>query len=276
MTLSRQSTFDPAASTSAFRHHDAHLALEGEVREGRRPLAAGAGGAQRGAVIFLEGRQAGDVDHVAVPDAEVEGPARLRHGRRADHLLVHPIPPLPLAPDPADATARAEEEEPPMPAQDAPRRPVTLRAAEAPARARATGYPPEMARKVAGREKRPLGDLFGLRNFGVNLTRLAPGAASALRHAHSTQDEFVYVLEGEPTLITDAGETPLAPGICAGFAAGTGDAHHLVNRTGRDVLYLEVGDRTPGDRTTYPDDDLQAEMGADGAWRYSRKDGTPI
>ena len=159
---------------------------------------------------------------------------------------------------------------------DATRRPIALRAADAPPRARATGYPPDLARKVEGREKRPLGDLFGLRNFGVNLTRLAPGAASSLRHAHAKQDEFVYILEGEPTLLTDAGETPLSPGLCAGFAAGTGDAHTLINRTARDVVYLEIGDRSPGDGVTYPDDDLRAEMGADGKWRYSRKDGTPI
>jgi len=128
---------------------------------------------------------------------------------------------------------------------------------------------------MAGREKRPLGDLFGLTNFGVNLTRLAPGAVSALRHAHSHQDEFVYVIEGHPTLVTDAGETQLAPGMCAGFKAGTGDAHHLVNRTKSDVLYLEVGDRTPGDEGSYPDDDLQAALGPDGKWRYTRKNGTP-
>lgn len=154
--------------------------------------------------------------------------------------------------------------------------PVAVAAAGVPPRARASGYPPEMLRKIEGREKRALGDVFGLRNFGVNLTRLAPGAASALRHAHAAQDEFVYVLEGEPTLVTDAGETPLGPGLCAGFRAGTGDAHHLVNHTGRNVLYLEIGDRSPGDRATYPDDDVRAEMGADGLWRYSRKDGSPL
>jgi uncharacterized cupin superfamily protein len=77
-------------------------------------------------------------------------------------------------------------------------------------------------------------------------------------------------------LVTDAGETPLRPGMCAGFPSGTGDAHHLVNRSGRDVLYIEVGDRTPGDSATYPDDDLAVEMGPDGKWNYSRKDGTPI
>jgi uncharacterized cupin superfamily protein len=156
------------------------------------------------------------------------------------------------------------------------RRPVVIRAAEAPPRARASGYPPDLAAKVAGREKRPLGDRFGLKNFGVNLTRLAPGAASSLRHAHEEQDEFVYVLEGEPTLVTDAGATPLAPGMCAGFPAGTGNAHHLVNRTERDVLYLEIGDRSPGDSASYPDDDLLAVLGGDGKWRYTRKDGTPL
>ena len=156
------------------------------------------------------------------------------------------------------------------------RRPVAIRAAEAPPRARASGYPPDLAAKVAGREKRPLGDRFGLKNFGVNLTRLAPGAASSLRHTHEKHDEFVYVLEGEPTLVTDAGATPLAPGMCAGFPAGTGNAHHLVNRTERDVLYLEIGDRSPGDSASYPDDDLLAVLGGDGKWRYTRKDGTPL
>src|SRR5215813_8324424 len=125
--------------------------------------------------------------------------------------------------------------------------PVSVIASQAAPRARPSNYPPEMRAKVEGREKRPLGDLFGLTSFGVNLTRLAPGAASSLRHAHSKQDEFVYILEGEPTLITNAGETRLEPGMCAGFKAGTGDAHHLVNRTKEDVLYLEVGDRMRGD-----------------------------
>ena len=95
-----------------------------------------------------------------------------------------------------------------------------VRAAEAPLRARASGYPADLAARVAGREKRPLGDLFGLGVFGVNLTRLAPGAWSALHHRHTRQDEFIYVLEGTPTLITDAGATPLSPGMCAGFPAG--------------------------------------------------------
>jgi uncharacterized cupin superfamily protein len=155
--------------------------------------------------------------------------------------------------------------------------PVALRAADCAPRARPSNYPPALVAlleaKLAGREKRPLGEPFGLCNFGVNLTRLAPGAISALRHAHALQDEFIYVLEGTPMLITDAGETLLAPGMCAGFRADSGDAHQLVNRSDADVLYLEVGDRTPGDSATYPDDDLAAAL-VDGQWRFTRKDGS--
>jgi uncharacterized cupin superfamily protein len=155
-----------------------------------------------------------------------------------------------------------------------PAYPVALPADEAAPRRKPSNYPPPFAQRMVGREKRPLGDLFGLTNFGVNLTRLAPGAMSALRHAHTLQDEFVYVLQGRPTLITDEGETMLAPGMCAGFKAGTGNGHHLVNRSDADVLYLEVGDRSPGDIGSYPDDDLQAALVA-GAWQFTHKDGTP-
>ena len=151
-------------------------------------------------------------------------------------------------------------------------RPVALLAAEAPPRR--SHYPEPFASRVAGRTKRPLGDPFGLSNFGVNLTRLAPGAISALRHAHTKQDEFVYILEGRPTLVTDAGRTPLKPGMCAGFRAGTRDGHHLVNETAEDVVYLEIGDRAPGDGATYPDDDLAAGL-VEGKWRFTHKDGTP-
>jgi uncharacterized cupin superfamily protein len=156
----------------------------------------------------------------------------------------------------------------------APKYPIAIRAAEAPPRARSSSYPEPFASRMAGREKRPLGDLFGLTNFGVNLTRLAPNAVSALRHAHSRQDEFVYILQGRPTLQTDEGRTRLAPGMCAGFKAGTGNGHHLINETSEDVVYLEVGDRTPGDEGTYPDDDLKAAL-VEGKWRFTRKDGTP-
>ena len=158
-----------------------------------------------------------------------------------------------------------------------PKPPIALRAADCPPRQRPSVYPPEVlaryAAALAGREKRPLGEQFGLTRFGVNLTRLAPGAISALRHAHARQDEFVYVLAGTPTLVTDAGETLLEPGMCAAFAAGSGDAHQLINRSGADVLYLEVGDRTPSDRVIYPDDDLAAEL-TDAGWRFTHKDGT--
>jgi uncharacterized cupin superfamily protein len=152
---------------------------------------------------------------------------------------------------------------------------VAILAIEAPPRARPSFYPAPFAKAMEGRTKRPLGDLFGLSNFGVNIVHLAPGARSALRHAHTRQDEFVYVVEGEPTLVTDVGDTPLKPGMCAGFKAGTGDAHHLVNRSARAVVYLEVGDRSAGDEVGYPDDDLAVRVGPDGKRRYEHKDGTP-
>jgi uncharacterized cupin superfamily protein len=146
-------------------------------------------------------------------------------------------------------------------------------AIEVPLRPIKTVYPEVFASRVAGREKRPLGDFFGLQNFGVNLTRMAPGSQSALRHSHAKQDEFIYVLEGAVTLITNSGEQELTAGMCAGFRAGTGDAHHLVNKSPSDVLYLEIGDRTPGEVVEYPDDDLKI-ISVDGKWRVSRKDGS--
>lgn len=127
---------------------------------------------------------------------------------------------------------------------------------------------------MVGRHKQPLGDLFGLTNFGVNLTRLAPGATSALRHAHTRQDELVYILRGHPTLHTDEGRTRLAPGMCAGFKSGTGNAHRLINESEAEVVYLEIGDRTPGDQCDYPDEDLRAQM-IDGNWKFLHKDGSP-
>ena len=152
--------------------------------------------------------------------------------------------------------------------------PVAVVAAEAPPKAKQTNYPEPFASRMAGRMKHPLGDLFGLANFGVNLTKLAPNASSSLRHAHTKQDEFVYILRGHPTLHTDEGRTRLSPGMCAGFKAGTGNGHRLVNETAEEVVYLEVGDRTPGDEGSYPDDDIKAVM-ADGKWKFTRKNGTP-
>ena len=138
-----------------------------------------------------------------------------------------------------------------------------------------TNYPAEHAAVIAGREKRVLGDSFGLTQFGVNLTTLQPGSWSAHRHWHEREDEFVFVVDGELTLVDDLGEHVLVKGACAGFKAGSGDAHCLHNRTKQDAAFLEVGDRTAGDSVAYPDDDVQAKFGSDGTWKYSKKDGTP-
>lgn len=151
--------------------------------------------------------------------------------------------------------------------------PLAVEAKSVAPRAKPSNYPEPFRARVAGRVKRALGDVFGLANFGVNLTTLQPGAQSALMHRHSRQDELVYILEGTPTLVSDAGEVELRPGMCAGFPAG-GAAHHLVNRSRAPVTYLEIGDRAPGDRGSYPQDDLQAEQAADGTWRFLHKDGT--
>jgi uncharacterized cupin superfamily protein len=151
--------------------------------------------------------------------------------------------------------------------------PVAVVANEVAARTKPSNYPEPFASRMAGREKRALGDVFGLSNFGVNQTRLQPGAQSALRHAHTKQDEFVYILQGVAILVTDEGETTLTTGMCAGFKAGTGNGHQLINRSHADVIYLEVGDRTVGDVGSYPDDDLQAVMGSDGVWQFLHKNG---
>jgi uncharacterized cupin superfamily protein len=150
--------------------------------------------------------------------------------------------------------------------------PLAVVASEVAPRSKPSNYPEPFAARVSGRTKRQLGDMFGLSNFGVNLTELAPGAESALLHRHTKQDEMIYILHGEPTLRTDDGEEVLSPGMCAGFPAG-GRAHHLVNRTDAPVIYLEIGDRTPGDEGSYPEDDLKAVM-VDGSWVFTRKDGS--
>jgi uncharacterized cupin superfamily protein len=148
-----------------------------------------------------------------------------------------------------------------------------IAAASVPPRTKPSNYPPVFAARVAGRTKRQLGDFFGLKNFGVNLTSLAPGAISALQHRHKLQDEFVYVLEGELWLVSGSTETRLEAGMCAGFRAG-GDSHHLENRSGEPATYLEIGDRTAGDEATYPHDDLLAVLGPAG-WEFRHKDGSP-
>jgi uncharacterized cupin superfamily protein len=137
-----------------------------------------------------------------------------------------------------------------------------------------TGYPEPYKSRVTGRHKRRLGDHAGLKNFGVNLTRLDPGAESSMRHWHTKQDEFICVLEGEVTLVTDAGRQKLTRGMAAGFPAGRADGHQLVNETNKPVLYLEIGDRTPGDGATYSEADLAAKL-VDGKWVFTHKDGSP-
>jgi uncharacterized cupin superfamily protein len=139
-----------------------------------------------------------------------------------------------------------------------------------------TGYPLPYRADNQKRFNRRLGDYAGLKNFGVNLTRIIPGGQSSHRHAHSKQDEFVYVLEGKVTLETNAGAQILGAGMCAGFPAGAGDAHRFVNRSSEDVLLLVVGDRTAADEVSYPDIDMHARLGADGKYTFTRKDGTPF
>jgi uncharacterized cupin superfamily protein len=138
-----------------------------------------------------------------------------------------------------------------------------------------TVYPMPFAAIVEGRVKRRVGDHFGLTNFGVNLTELLPGSASALLHHHTKQDEFVYIVSGTPTLILNDKEYLLRAGDCCGFKAGTGIGHQLVNRSRATVLYLEVGDRTAGDYATYPNDDLKFTQVAGGAWILTHKNGKP-
>lgn len=140
----------------------------------------------------------------------------------------------------------------------------------------ATGYPEPYRAANQLRWNRRLGDHAGLTNFGVNLTRIVPGGQSSHRHAHSRQDEFVYVLRGEVELETDSGIENLQAGMCAGFPAGSGLAHRFVNRSNEDVLLLVVGDRTAGDAVTYPDIDLHGQMQRDGKYRFFHKDGTPF
>lgn len=152
--------------------------------------------------------------------------------------------------------------------------PAAVAAADVTLRQIPSNYPEPFAMQMTGRRKRALGAVFRLSHFGVNLTELSPGAISALRHAHSQQDEFVYVLQGRPLLRTNRGDTQLNPGMCAGFRAGSGDAHQLLNLTEETVIYLEIGDRTAGDTVIYPDDDLKAAMVGD-HWKFMHKNGQP-
>jgi uncharacterized cupin superfamily protein len=139
---------------------------------------------------------------------------------------------------------------------------------------RGSGYPQPFAGQVAGREKRALGDALGLTQFGINLVTLPPGAWSSQRHWHAHEDEFIYVLEGEVTLVTDEGEQVLGPGMAAGFPAGKANGHHLINRSEATALYLEVGTRAETEVAHYSDIDLMARK-EKGRFVFTRKNGEP-
>jgi uncharacterized cupin superfamily protein len=146
--------------------------------------------------------------------------------------------------------------------------------AKVPVRA-STVYPQPYDQLVQGREKQALGNAVGLTQFGVNLTRLKPGAASAMRHWHQNEDELIYVLDGELVLVEDGGETVLRPGEAAGFKAGVPNGHCLVNRTAQDAVYLEIGTRAAFERAEYPDQDLVFERDQNGL-RFTRRNGDAL
>jgi uncharacterized cupin superfamily protein len=135
-------------------------------------------------------------------------------------------------------------------------------------------YPAPFGENLAGRAKRALGDALGISQFGVNLVTLAPGSWSSQRHWHAKEDEFVYILEGEVTLVTDAGEEVLGPGMAAGFPAAKPDGHHLVNRSERPALYLEVGTRAEDEEAQYSDIDMMARKEG-GRLVFRHKNGEP-
>jgi uncharacterized cupin superfamily protein len=139
----------------------------------------------------------------------------------------------------------------------------------------ASNYPEPFREGQRKRSTRRLGDHAGLKNYGVNLVRVLPDGQSSARHTHSKQDEFVYVLEGEFVLVSDAGRETVGPGTCIGFPAGTRDGHHFLNLTQKDAIFLVIGDRTAADEVTYPDIDLELKAGPDGVRGFCRKDGTP-
>ena len=152
--------------------------------------------------------------------------------------------------------------------------PVPALAVEAHTAKPGTGYPEPFFSRMGDSDWRRLGDAFGLTQFGINLETFAPGAQSALRHWHTLADEFVYMLEGELVLRTDAGETTLTAGMCVGFKAGVHNAHHFVNRSAVIARFLVIGSRVPGDNAFYPDDDL-VWITADHGRYPARRDGTP-
>lgn len=141
--------------------------------------------------------------------------------------------------------------------------------------AQGSGYPEPFRSRMGDRVKRRLGEVFGLNQFGINLVHLGPGGQSALRHFHTHEEEFVYLLEGELVLVSNAGEQTMTAGMCVGFAANTGDAHHLINRSAAPAVYLEIGSRAEADNAYYPDDDLCWLSDGKGGMTRAHKDGKP-
>jgi uncharacterized cupin superfamily protein len=139
---------------------------------------------------------------------------------------------------------------------------------------RGSGYPEPFRSRMGDRAKRRLGAACGLTHVGVNLVTLGPGGQSALRHWHTLEEEFVYVLEGEVVLVTNASEQTLSAGMCAGYPARSRDGHHFINRSSRPARYLEIGTNVPGDTAFYPDDDLMLKETEDGTQVYVHKDGS--
>jgi uncharacterized cupin superfamily protein len=151
---------------------------------------------------------------------------------------------------------------------------TVVKVSDVPART-GTAYLAEFAGQLKGREKRILGDLFGLTQFGVNVMTLAPGSWSSHRHWHEAEDELIYVLEGEVVLIDDRGEHVMKPGMCAGFKAGVQNGHHLVNKSDRPAMCLEVGTRAKDEHAHYVDVDMDAKKSGGGSWSFMRKNGSP-
>lgn len=140
---------------------------------------------------------------------------------------------------------------------------------------RKSAYPTPFAEMMDGRTKRKLGNHFSLSNFGVNLTELVPGAISALKHAHTTQDEFIYILSGTATLLYGEEQYVMQAGDCMGFKANEQIAHQLKNSSDKLLQYLEIGDRSAGDQVNYPDNDLIAKSDMKGNWQFLHKNGEP-
>ena len=136
-----------------------------------------------------------------------------------------------------------------------------------------TGYPEPFRENVVSRSKRALGDAFGLSRYGVNLVELSPGTWSSQRHWHTHEDEFIYVISGHLTLITDEGAQELTPDMVAGFPAGDSNGHHLINKSEQTATYLEIGDRNSQDEVFYPDIDLLYKVNAEGKHEFSNRDG---